>query len=272
MPSKNIKCLNCGFYGHTCKNCNYPITSYGLICTKFVNNKINYLMIQRKDTLCYTEFIRGKYNIENISYISGMFSRMTKDEQNNIRQKNFDYLWSKLWLCNNRSNADYASSKRKFEQLKIGFTMKTLEGEYKIINLQEMLPTNKEHLKEREWEFPKGRRKLNEEDLNCAVREFKEETGIDEKDIEVIHHVKPYESIYQGTNKLRYKSVFFLSKYTSNVDNVCVNKNNITQIKEVKDVRWFSTECVLNKLKVGPIEKIELFTRINVFLLKHLKL
>ena len=31
-----------------------------------------------------------------------------------------------------------------------------------------------------EWGFPKGRRNMHESDLDCAKREFEEETGIDE--------------------------------------------------------------------------------------------
>ena len=29
---RKIQCLNCGHYGHAIKTCNYPITSYGILC------------------------------------------------------------------------------------------------------------------------------------------------------------------------------------------------------------------------------------------------
>jgi len=32
---------------------------------------------------------------------------------------------------------------------------------------------------EPEWEFPKGRRKRDETEMICAIREFQEETNID---------------------------------------------------------------------------------------------
>ena len=69
----SIQCLNCGYKGHTISTCNYPITSYGIICYYIKNREIKYLMIQRKDTLCYCEFIRGRYKIDDINYqvISG---------------------------------------------------------------------------------------------------------------------------------------------------------------------------------------------------------
>ena len=36
---------------------------------------------------------------------------------------------------------------------------------------------------EQEWSFPKGRRNFNEFDLDCAIREFEEETNLKENNI-----------------------------------------------------------------------------------------
>ena len=66
---KDIICINCGYSGHTSKNCNFPITSFGIIAYKIFKHNVFYLMVQRKDSLCYTEFIRGKYDVKNIKYI-----------------------------------------------------------------------------------------------------------------------------------------------------------------------------------------------------------
>ena len=37
-------------------------------------------MIQRKDSLCYIEFIRGKYKINDINYIFKLFKYITNKE------------------------------------------------------------------------------------------------------------------------------------------------------------------------------------------------
>ena len=83
---KKLQCLNCGFYGHVIKTCNYPITSYGILCY-FVenNNNIKYLMIQRKDSLCYIEFMRGYYDVNNVFYLCTLFKYITINE----KKKNF---------------------------------------------------------------------------------------------------------------------------------------------------------------------------------------
>ena len=61
-------CNNCGNKGHYYRNCRHPILSYGIILYKEnKDNQINIVMVERKDTLAYIEFLRGKYkSIYNI--------------------------------------------------------------------------------------------------------------------------------------------------------------------------------------------------------------
>ena len=57
----NKYCNNCGKLGHISKNCDKPITSYGVILYNIDENNVHkIIMINRKDSLCYIEFIRGK--------------------------------------------------------------------------------------------------------------------------------------------------------------------------------------------------------------------
>ena len=58
-------CGNCGKYGHVYRKCLSPVMSMGVILFKRINKQIKYLMVQRKDTLGFVEFMRGKYNLEN---------------------------------------------------------------------------------------------------------------------------------------------------------------------------------------------------------------
>ena len=110
-------------YGHTIKSCNYPITSYGIICYCKINNEIKYLMIQRKDSLCYIEFIRGKYKMNDINYICKLFKFITNKEKNKILNSDFDTLWKDLWkeYDINKFKKEYLQSKRKFDKIKNGF-------------------------------------------------------------------------------------------------------------------------------------------------------
>ena len=60
-------CNNCGKKGHMYKDCKLPVTSCGNIVYRDDTEEPKVLMIQRKDSLCYIDFLRGdeeyKYRI-----------------------------------------------------------------------------------------------------------------------------------------------------------------------------------------------------------------
>ena len=96
-----VYCNNCGRMGHQYHQCKLPITSYGIITFR-INKKceIEYLLIRRKDTLGYVDFIRGKYPQNNIQHISNMLCEMTIDEKKNLYELEFKELWNNLWGVN----------------------------------------------------------------------------------------------------------------------------------------------------------------------------
>ena len=66
-------CNNCGKLGHLFHQCKNPITSIGVIV---YNNEVEddisktkFLMIRRKDSLGYVDFMRGKYPLFNKRHI-----------------------------------------------------------------------------------------------------------------------------------------------------------------------------------------------------------
>lgn len=266
LCKKDIICINCGYNGHTSKNCNFPITSFGIICYKVFDNKLHYLMVQRKDSLCYTEFIRGKYDIKNIRYISKLLKNMTNDEQTRIMNNNFDFLWNTMWVNNtNNMRKEYNSSSNKFKTLKNGYKIKSY-GVVIDVTLEYLI--DKRNLCETEWEFPKGRRKLNEKDIHCALREFEEESAICKNLLIIEDNYKQYEEIFIGNNQLRYRNIFYLASYLkNNIYDVFYDGSNLDQIKEIKDVKWFEYDTICEKLKM-KIEKLELFKRIHHQIIK----
>ena len=91
-------CNNCGKQGHTFKQCKNPITSFGVIIFRINQERQReYLMIRRKDTLGYIDFMRGKYSVSNHKYILNMFKQMTAVEKAKLATYTFDELWKDLW-------------------------------------------------------------------------------------------------------------------------------------------------------------------------------
>ena len=269
---EGVTCINCGFSGHTSKNCNFPITSFGVICYKYVRDSLHFLLVQRKDSLCFTEFVRGKYDIKNIGYIKKLFSHMTSQEKHALRTHDFDVLWKNLWVNNtNNLKKEYNISKTRFTKLRNGYRIKSRNANEGILHIDmDYFVDNTPSIAEQEWEFPKGRRKLNESDAMCALREFEEETSISRRFVQFHEPNKQYEEIFIGKNRLRYRNVFYLANYMrSNLDDPLYDAENFDQIKEIKDVRWFTYDDVLSRIE-NNVEKAELFRRVFNMLMKHL--
>ena len=255
---RDIYCGNCGKFGHTYKKCTEATTSLGIILYKLESNEknednIKFLMIQRKDSIGYVEFIRGRYKINEIDYLKKIFSEMTKDEIDKIKTNSFLKLWEDLWMTDNKKQYknEYDQSKSKFDELKEGKMVNNLK-----IDLNYMINLVENFWDETEWGFPKGRRNLKESDINCANREFQEETGYLEGDYVILKNIEPVEEVYVGTNKVTYKHIYYIGKCISDKD-IDVKKDNKIQIAEVKNIGWFYKDDALNKLRSYSVKKKE---------------
>ena len=100
--NSNNYCTNCGRQGHSIKRCQDPVLSLGIVAFKFVNNEPHLIMIQRRNSLCYVEFLRGKYNTNNKDYILNLFDNMANKEIQDLKTKNFETLWNELWINNEK--------------------------------------------------------------------------------------------------------------------------------------------------------------------------
>ena len=85
-------CNNCGISGHAFHNCKHPITSIGIIIFRMYDNNIQYLMIKRKHSLGFVEFMRGKYPLHNYEYLINVFNEMSKYERELIKKSTFEEL------------------------------------------------------------------------------------------------------------------------------------------------------------------------------------
>lgn len=235
----NITCNNCGEKGHTYNNCPEPITSYGIIIFRFKDNIPEILMINRKKSLCYIEFIRGKYNTQNLNYIKILIAKFTNSEKNDILNKSFDELWKDLWLLDtldNKYKKNFEFSKQKFNYLK---------NEHKLCNL---INSSKNKFEETEWEFPKGRKNNNEKNMNCAIRECEEETNFTNSDYELLINITPLNEFYIGENKIKYRHIYYIAEL-KNYEKELILDKNINQSIEIHDMKWLNKQGCLNKLR-----------------------
>lgn len=278
VRNSKVLCANCGGIGHIYRNCNHPISSYGVICFKLLFDKTlckikpMYLMVQRKDSLSYIEFLRGKYGLENKKYIFKLFSNMTNNERRKISSMTFETLWKELWQISDCSayQKEFKEAKTKFDMIKHGYFLKNDDCGMYYFDLDYILKNSQSVMDETEWGFPKGRRNINEDDFNCAFREFTEETGITLASISVVKDIKPFEEVFSGSNHVRYKHVYYLSIFNDSDEKVRFNPKNKIQCKEIKDIQWMTYEQAQAKIRKNNIERKELFKRVNQIILKNI--
>tara|TARA_Y100001935_G_C17221760_1_gene465670 strand:+ start:38 stop:832 length:795 start_codon:yes stop_codon:yes gene_type:complete len=261
MFNKNYNiCNNCGKQGHLYNNCKIPIASYGIISFRKKNN-FEYLMICRKDSLGYVDFIRGKYPLYNKKYIQNLVDEMTIQEKQNIITHSFNELWNKLWCSDNglQYRIEEKSSKNKFDQIKRGIQLSETD-KYDIYSLIKNSKTNWETP---EWGFPKGRRNYGEKDMQTGIREWCEETGYPSKCLNIITNILPYDEFFVGSNFKSYKHKYYLAH--------CKNdfSNNNFQKSEVSQLKWLTYDECLKHIRPYNLERIEVINKINKILHKY---
>ena len=271
MKKQNLYCGNCGKSGHIYKRCTAPITSLGIICYKnetyLGNDIIKYLMIQRRDTLGFVEFMRGKYNLDNVNYIYKLFEIMTKEERNRIETNGFDFLWNKLWMDKNtrQYHNEYDNSKKKFYKLQKGVEI----NNNTVVTLTTLNNEVDCNYYEPEWGFPKGRRNLHEDDYDCSVREFEEESGLISNQYKINLDIPPLDEVFLGSNNIRYRHIYYVAEYIdTEASKLCIDKDNFTQASEVSNIKWFTYEESLQKIRPYNQEKKLVLSDANSIILK----
>lgn len=228
---KSMYCNNCGSKGHVFKTCKDPVTSCGILLLRGMfeplqlpadPKTISVLMVKRKDSMAYMEFIRGKYDLTDTEFIKRLISNMTKHEQELIMLEDFDTLWTKLWgQGRDTHSVEYDIAKRS----------------YNMLDRQTLVLQCPSSYTEPEWGFPKGRRSKGESDVQCAVREFEEETNIS-KDCYKIYDDIVFTEVFTGTNDVKYKHIYFVATLVSSKNIKPNQKLTQTQRREVSAVGW----------------------------------
>ncbi len=230
-----------------------------------LDNLINYLMIRRKNSLSYVDFMRGKYDIDDYEYVHNTIHLMTEEEQRKLLTLSFDELWKDLWSIEiiQTHSSEYEESKSKFEKLKNGYLIQKNEIYFEM-NFEKILNTLLNTYNEPEWGFPKGRRNMNEKNIECAKREFQEETDISPDEYHILN-VSPLEEIYLGSNHIRYKHIYYFSQMTTKKD-LYLDMNNEHQKIEIGDIKWMTFHEGYNIIREYNREKRNILYNIHLFI------
>ena len=257
--NNNNFCNNCGGKGHVFHQCKNPITSTGIVTIDLSDSRNpRYLMICRKDTLGYVDFMRGKYTLNTIKYLRNIINEMTLSEKANLLNNDFESLWSCLWgdYINNQYRCEKNNAHEKFKILKSGFVVNN-----HFYSLKTLIEESTTAWIEPEWGFPKGRRNYLENDLKCAIREHEEETGVPRSFIRIINNIVPFEETFIGSNYKSYKHTYFLAKLLNTRYKEGQHREH--QMSEVSKVEWKTYEDAVGCIRGYNVERITIINNIN---------
>lgn len=203
-------------------------SSFGIACCR-VNGKkeVEILLVCKRYTYAYCEFVNFNYNINSDNDIVNLFKKMTLDEKIDILSLNYQQMWYRIWT-NNSNYQLFAQKKNQFDAVYM------CDGGVRLRKLiSQTLSTNADRI----WEIPKGRRDdKTESNLVCAIREFYEETGIKKRFYTLLHEVGFNNNYTEGG--VMYKNKYFLARAQDNLD---IKKFiTINQLNEISDMRWMS--------------------------------
>lgn len=200
--------------------------SYGIIC---FNKKDEVLVVRKNYTYGFHEFLCREFHTSDKKYIYWMFNNMHIEEKNTILQRDFDKIWLRLHHKIPNTNEINMYKYYNYKKSKINKFLQKYATDLKTLCKN----SNAQYI----WEFPKGRKEINETDLDVARREFYEETGISQLSYSILDNIP----LMYTTNSadIRYSCKYYIAKIKEGY------KNRFKRNIEIHSTQWVP----LKKLK-----------------------
>jgi len=193
--------------------------SIGIILCRINKNIPEVLLVKKRCSYAFCEFVQGKV-FNSIS----QFDKMTRDELCDILTLDFDIIWNRY----SPNNTKCINVKREM------FKNKYLKDTGK--KLTSMINSTQKKV-DLMWECPKGSQSKLEDELTCAIRELKEETGIDKSNYVIISNMNKYTS--HVSCKILYKVKYYVA-YTDKKLNMMCKLEDYIKTNEIIDMKWFN--------------------------------
>jgi len=233
-----------------------PVQSVGIIpFTVCPTRGLCLLMVRRKVTVGFMDFVRGKYGVANLHRLKRLIDTMTNEEKQHILSKSYEDLWQIAWgenHCSGGHRLEADQGALLLETIRRGVSVDGV-----VQTLDSLVAESPTSWIEQEWEFPKGRKNFQEKDLDCAFRETSEETGLPTTMFNVIRNTVPLEEVFIGSNLKSYKYKFYLA----NVKDPDCDLSNF-QRTEISQARWMTADESLAAIRPYHGERLNLVRRV----------
>ncbi len=236
--------------------------SYGIaLFNKTETGTLQLLTIKKRNSYEFINFVRGKYNHTDDSQLLYMFANMKMCEKLMIATLNFEHIYLNAFLKIPREG-DLVNAINKYIPKKYRTIYK--QREHSPIKLNSYL--RKRTYFERSFlndggerllrlinqtsscdsicELPSGSKEYNSEpDIDCAIREFREETGIFTQ-FKFLHNIRRIRMV-RNTPRVQYINHYYVCYTDCNI-RPNIKTYNPDQILEVESISWHT----LHELKI----------------------
>ena len=277
-----------------------PITSYGIILVDVGENRyhkhvsveisrealsplsktkkefvMKFLMLTRAHTIAFTNFVRGNYVVTKPERITYMLGQMNRKEIELIKNSlamsgdGFKSLWLYCWF-GDYNVQETNDTKKRYQQNSV----QRSRIKYEILKCSARVDNPAVHLGDLildmvpmycrdEWGFPKGRATDNETPLECAKREFMEETGYSDSDYKVIDEIKPVVEDITGTDGVAYRHVYYVAERLTDV--APDSKKHDPMGVEVGQLAFLETAEAIESVRDYHIEKKKIILALHAY-------
>jgi 8-oxo-dGTP pyrophosphatase MutT (NUDIX family) len=199
-----------------------------MLCRLDEGNPTSVLAINRRYTYAFVDFLYGRYSKRDGNALTRLIDNMTVSEALDIMSLDFPRMWYRVWLD--------APKKDYYEKRLACFKMEYLSDNgaklKKIIRGAHPMGTPR-------WEIPKGhKRDRDESDIMCAMREFKEETGICKRDYRIVPDAQR-KMKYISTG-VEYTHIYFVAICARNVTPERLSLRQPGLVAEASLSRWLT--------------------------------
>ena len=250
--AKTVYCRNCRRRTHSTNKCPLPICSYGVVAVRKNpgTQEYEYILVRPKFTMEYLTIIRGHYTPSSSKYITHLCRHMTMTERNHLKQGPFADLYEEAHSIH--KDYEFNRALRSYHQLSATWND----------HIQLASDTQWE---EPEWGFPKGRREKNESEMECAFREFHEETGIPISSVALIHNMAQFHEMFTGTDNQVYKHTYYMVYVPWDQSEI----PSLSKETEISEARWVSFSEGMNLIRNYQHSRRVLFQYIHDFIKTH---
>lgn len=221
--------------------------SHGIITYVSVQKNTHFLLAQRRNSFSFIQLLRFSHRFTNEEILTKI-QLITQLEADRLLNYSFDEIWEDLYV--NKTNKTFVTERHRarqnFEKIKSEFSTQLKLPKHNFC----------------EWGIPKGRRKYKEFGIDCALREWEEETNIPKKCVSLLNTYPFYYNLSYGNKDVSIES------YLAKIVLPFMIKENKTNLRtyvseEIGKLKWVTIE---QAKKIVPITLYEMLVDVNDFI------